>query len=55
MNEPKFKVKQWIRFYSNNHLVIGQIEYIIQDRGYGEFRYQTDMGEILEHSILEGR
>jgi hypothetical protein len=56
MSEPKYKVKQWVRFYKDNRMVIGVVEYVIQDRAYsGEFNYQTDMGQISEQYILEAR
>lgn len=55
MNEPKYKVKQWVRFYKDGRLTIGVIEYIVRDPGYGEFKYATDIGEVAEHFILESR
>jgi hypothetical protein len=43
----------WIRFYRNNELVIGQVEYKTLCGGY--FYYHTTHGEVREDFVLEAR
>lgn len=55
MREAKYKVKQWVRFYQDNNLVIGVVEYVVQDMSYGAYSYHTNIGTVLEHFILDAR
>lgn len=52
MEIPDVKVGDWVRFYSNGVLVIGQVEYIYKDLWT---RICTDKGMISPDSIREVR
>lgn len=55
----------WVRFYSNGKLVIGQVEYVIKERiptlgdsiisNIGGFDVKTDIGSVNSGYILEVR
>ena len=55
----------WVRFYNNGKLVIGQVEYVIKERiptlgdsiisNLGGFDVKTDIGSVNSGYILEVR
>ncbi len=49
------QVGDWVRFYRNEGLVIGQIEYIFKDPVLGGIKYCTSRGSIDEADVLERR
>lgn len=54
--KPKYKVGDWIRFYQAGRLVIGVVSYIEFNSTFDSCpRYQTDLGEVSEDYIKEGR
>ena len=54
MNQPKYKVGDWIRFYNMGKLVIDQVEYVTEEiLGYS---YKTlHNGSVSEDSIIDWR
>ena len=49
----EIEVGDWVRFYQNGKLVIGQVEYIREGKFTGEKEYHTDIGRTTH--ILEYR
>ena len=54
MNKEQVEVGDWIRFYSNGELVIGQVEYKSKST-IGTKYLQTSQGEVSEDTVLEVR
>lgn len=48
------KVGDWVRFYQNNHLVIGVVQYTVKD-SLGYMQLKTDLGSVDERYVLEVR
>lgn len=44
----------WVRFYNNGRLVIGQVEYIVKSKLMG-FDVKTDIGSVHSDYVLEVR
>jgi len=51
----KAKVGDWIRFYQQDKLVIGIVQYITKDRYTSDEMYMTDLGMVDQDSVLEVR
>ena len=48
-------VGDWVRFYRNGELVLGEVIYIRQDKTLNDTYYCTDRGEVEQDDVLERR
>lgn len=55
INVNDIKIGSWVRFYRDNQLVIGQVEYMQRNRVFGNPTIQTDQGTVDARYILEVR
>jgi len=52
----KYPINTWIRFYQSGKMVIGIIHYHKEKESWeSEYSYFTDVGTVVEGSILEAR
>lgn len=54
MIKPKYKIRDWVRFYSSGKIVIGEVNYINKNI-VSKYTYSTDSGAVGEEYILESR
>lgn len=54
MTETQVKPGDWVRFYQNGQLVIGQVAYVTRQSG-GHLFANTDRGSVRIDSIYEVR
>lgn len=52
--KTKIETGDWVRFYSDGELVIGQVEYLSKST-IGTRYLQTDKGAVDEAGVLETR
>lgn len=45
----------WVRFYQNNRLVIGRVEYITKENSYYAAAVKTDIGAVNINGVMEVR
>ena len=48
-------VGDWVRFYQNNRMVIGEVQYVLTSYGSFSPDIQTDIGAVCREGILEVR
>lgn len=53
--EMIIEIDDWVSFYSNGKIVIGQVRYLLKDRISGYVQVCTDIGMVKKDSILEVR
>lgn len=48
-------IGDWVRFYTDGHLVIGVVAYRKKDPVLNEYELCTDVGLVYEDQVLERR